>query len=340
MKKVKDGDIDVAIGLISLQFSRTVFLSETKAFAIIPLVLVVPPGEEYGEIEKFTRPFNIKVWLSIFLLFSIAGVITMIIKNSSSKVYNFVVGRGVKTPFHNVVAVTFGAPQHKLPGRNFARFILMSFILYCLILRSAYQGGVYNFMKSNERKPPIASLNEMMDKNVKFYMYGTLEPRTTHFRYYQRRVVYPNEFISEYRMKTLDPSFDGVVFTYLDQVLYLNQLNYKNYTFQVCKERFMANQFVFYFRKSHYMVEEVNDRIELMLTNGIIQQMQESYYDSNLLKRLEESKDPKVLTLKHSNGAFRILAFGCLISLKLFLLELLTKFERLRYFKRTLNYVQ
>lgn len=340
MKKVKDGDIDVAIGLISLQFPRALYLSETKAFAIIPLVIVVPPGAEYGEIEKLTRPFNIIVWFMIISLICLAGIITMILKNSSSGAYNFVVGRDLKHPFHNVVAITFGVSQNKLPARNFSRFILMNFILYCLILRSAYQGGVFKSVKSNDRKPAIASLDEMMAKNVKFYMYGTLEPRTEHFKFYKRRVVYPNELISDYRMKTLDPSFDGVVFTYLDQVLYLNQLNYKNYTFQVCKERFMANQVVFYFRKSHYLVEDVSEIIGMMLTNGMIKQIQESYYDSNLLKRLEKSKEPKVLTLKDSNGAFKVFAFGCLISITLFALELLTKFERLRCFKLTLDYVQ
>lgn len=340
MKKAKDGEVDVAIGLISLQLSRTTYLSETKPFAIIPLVLVVPPGSEYGQIEKFARPFSLNVWIIILVLFFISGIISIILKSYSSKVYNFVVGRDVKTPFHNVIAISLGVSQTQLPNRNFARFILMSFILYCLILRSAYQGGVYNIMKSSERKPAIASLDEMMDKNVKFYMYTTLEPRTEHFKFYNRRVVYPNEFIAKYRFKTLDPSFDGVVFNYLDQILYQNQLNYKNFTFQVCKERFLANPFVFYFRKNHYLVEEVNDRIELMLTNGMIQHIQGSYADASLLKRLEESKEPKVLALNHSNGAFRIFGFGCLIALTIFVMELLTKTGNLQRFKRMLDFVQ
>lgn len=45
MKKLIDNEVDIGIGLISLQYVRSLFLSETKPYASIALAIVVPPGK-------------------------------------------------------------------------------------------------------------------------------------------------------------------------------------------------------------------------------------------------------------------------------------------------------
>lgn len=40
MKKVVDGKVDVAIGFTSLQYVRTLFLSETKSYTSVPVAIV------------------------------------------------------------------------------------------------------------------------------------------------------------------------------------------------------------------------------------------------------------------------------------------------------------
>jgi hypothetical protein len=42
--------------------------------------------------------------------------------------------------------VMLGGGLFILPGRNFARFNLMMYILFCLVIRTAYQGVQFNMM--------------------------------------------------------------------------------------------------------------------------------------------------------------------------------------------------
>lgn len=326
------------IGFVSLQYIRTLFLSETTSYVMVPMVFVIPPGEEYGDIEKFARPFDIKVWIIHLIVCSI-GYLTVIVSRFSETIHNFIIGRSVKTPIINMIAVACGIPQTQLPKRNFARFLLMVYILYSLVFRSAYQGGIYKILQSSDRKPEVSSLKEMMEKNYAFHMYETLALRAEHFKFYERRVVFPNTDIGKQRMKTLDPRFRGVVFNYVDQIMYLNAVNHENFTFHICKERMLTNQFVFYFRKNHYLVDEMNAEIEKLLSNGIVNHYRSRYADARFLKPIKQNNERKVLTLQHFSGAFRVLMICFSIAFIVFLFELMTTVKKLKFRKRTANNV-
>jgi hypothetical protein len=264
------------------------------------------------------------------LIFVVATVVTISTVYWSEPCYNFIIGRNIKTPFVNLFAIVFGVSLQQLPRRNFARYVLMVFILYCLVLRGVYQGGIYNIIKTNQRKPELASIDKIMEKKYDFYMYDTLASRAKDYKFYEMRKVYPNEEIDVYRKKTLDPKFRGVVFSYLNLVLYLNEQNYKNYSYRICKESFLTNNFVFYFVKNHYLVAEVNDLLELMLMNGMIEHITKQYTSSTFYQAGKDNKQPNKLQLEHFIGAFRMLFMFSVISFAVFILEMTTKIKKLK----------
>jgi hypothetical protein len=92
----------------------------------------------------------------------------------------------VKHPLSNIIAIHLGVPQPRLPTRNFSRFILLNFLAYCLVVRSSYQGAVFNILMSNDRKPPVDSINEMMEKGFRFYIYDSLASRLQGFAFYKK----------------------------------------------------------------------------------------------------------------------------------------------------------
>lgn len=67
--------------------------------------------------------------------------------------------------------VIFGGSQTKLPTRNFSRFLLMSFLLFCLVQRNVYQGSLYIFLQSDGRHKEVQSIDEMVENGFDFYMY-------------------------------------------------------------------------------------------------------------------------------------------------------------------------
>lgn len=148
-------------------------------------IFSVPSGEDYGEIEKLLRPFSTAVWIGVITVFFLFLTIA-IISFKFPSFYNFVIGKKVTTPNLNIIAQHLGVTQSTLPTRNFARFILMNLMIYCLIMRSSYQGAVFNTLISHDRKPPVSSINEIMEKEMTFYIYETLAGRFEVFPHYKK----------------------------------------------------------------------------------------------------------------------------------------------------------
>ena len=117
----------------------------------------------------------------------------------------------------------------------------------------------------------------------------------------------------------------------LERVVYLNQVNYQNYTFMVCKEYLLTFQFGIYFRKNSYLTHNMNKHISEYQTNGLLNNWERTFMDYKYLKQPPAKKDPKKLKLDTLMGGFEILFLGFVSGLFLLLMEIISlKFDFLR----------
>lgn len=154
---------ELKIGIISYHI--------TQPFMFLPTKLVVPPGEAYDEYEKLLLPFDEHTWLLIGLTFIAAFSTIFFCKFMSASVRNFVFGRNVSSPSLNIFMIFCGIAQVVLPRRNFARFLVMMFILYSLIIRTAWQSQMFKFLQKEMRRPQIQSLDELIAKKLPLYVW-------------------------------------------------------------------------------------------------------------------------------------------------------------------------
>jgi hypothetical protein len=171
LKTLLDGDADISISNWWLKESRLKFFDTTIPYAADQLVFVVPPGKELSALEKLVYPFKLLTWVAILFCFLIGFVIIFIIKRQTRNMQDFVFGTGVKHPYLNLFEVFLGVSQKKLPGRNFARFLLMMFLMYSLVIRTVYQASFYQLLKSNKQHMEVQTVDEIIEKEFKFYVY-------------------------------------------------------------------------------------------------------------------------------------------------------------------------
>lgn len=112
--------------------------------------LILSTGKPYSSFEKLILPFDEMTWI-IFLIYCKTGlifilIIKKIINRKTKTVQTFLFGHQVESPAFNMVIGFFGQSQNILPRRNFARFLLMVYILFCLIIRTGYQGIQFQLM--------------------------------------------------------------------------------------------------------------------------------------------------------------------------------------------------
>ena len=164
--------IDMTIG--PLKFIESKYFD--KSISSDPIcstsdVFVVPPGEYYTSWEKLLMPFDRPTWICLGIVFAAAFFVIFLLKlRKSSSVYEFVIGSNIETPGLNVVAILMGIGQMSLPKRNMSRFMFINFVIFCLIMRTAYQGKYFEFLTSDMRKKPIETIEELKDKNFTVIM--------------------------------------------------------------------------------------------------------------------------------------------------------------------------
>jgi hypothetical protein len=107
------------------------------------MIFVTTPGEEFTSAEKIFLPFDTETWAYLSAYFGIAFAVIFIVNQMPIWVMNQVYGVGVRSADLNVISIFFGVAQPKVPGNNFGRIILVYFIVFCLIIRTAYQGKCF-----------------------------------------------------------------------------------------------------------------------------------------------------------------------------------------------------
>lgn len=129
-------------------------------------VFIVPPSGLYSPFEKLIMPFDLETWIWVLIFFTIGFLTIFLIYRCPRKIQEFVFGFNISTPSLNLTGTFFGIGQIALPGRNFSRYILMMFILFCLIIRTAYQGKMFEILQKDLRKPEIQTIDELIQKNI------------------------------------------------------------------------------------------------------------------------------------------------------------------------------
>lgn len=147
--KILEGDADIAIGNYLLRASRINIMDSSVVYFSFPLVFAIPPGAKFSQFEKLLRPFQLVVWILLVAFLTVGVFVIILIRFKFKFLMDFVYGTGIKHPINNMLIAIFGGVQSKLPRRNFSRFLLMMFLLFCLVKRNVYQGSLYIILKSD-----------------------------------------------------------------------------------------------------------------------------------------------------------------------------------------------
>jgi len=135
------------------------------------LYFTIPPADRFTGWEIVFLAFDITTWSLISLTLLVAFIVVAVIGFKSKSVRSSVFGENVSTPSLNILAAFFGIPQTVLPQSNFARFLLISFIIWSLLIRTCYVSVLFEYLKGDIRKAPIKSIDEMLGRNFTYFIF-------------------------------------------------------------------------------------------------------------------------------------------------------------------------
>lgn len=142
MKMVIQKEANMTIGYTSSTVKRNLYMTASYIYYTSNLKWIIPPGRLFTSFEKLFKPFRNILWSCLFIVFLLSFVSIVVVRCQSRSVQDFVFGYRNNSPSLNLINIFFGGSLTKLPSRNFARFLLAQFMIFCLIIRSSYTGKV------------------------------------------------------------------------------------------------------------------------------------------------------------------------------------------------------
>lgn len=169
-RALQDATADLALSNWWIKNHRLKYFDSTTSFTSESLIFVVPQGRTLAPLEKLIYPFNRRVWFFIVAIAFSGALVIFIIQQQRKSIRTFVFGRNVRRPFMNMLTGYVGSSQNILPRRNFARFLLMMFLIYSMVIRTLYQGSYFQLMQSNRRHKEVQSIAEMIEKDFELFV--------------------------------------------------------------------------------------------------------------------------------------------------------------------------
>jgi hypothetical protein len=153
-------------------FSKMEFSSSLYTDCI---TFTVPAGEPYTLLEKMFLMFDKETWICIGIILAGSLLVIQVINRLSVQVQNFVYGQDIQTPTLNVADIFLNGGQHRVPTRNFARFMLMLFFIWSLIVRTCYQSMLYKNLQQDMRNPILMTFAELNERNFTVVIFKNAE---------------------------------------------------------------------------------------------------------------------------------------------------------------------
>lgn len=104
-------------------------------------------------------------------------------------------------------------------------------------------------------------------------------------------------------------------------VIHSNMKNKNKFVHRVCKENIWSNSLVVYFAKDFYLIEEIDNKISLFQSSGILSHFINRYVDRRYWNARSIDKGLQRLSFQHLEGAFKLWIILLFISSIIFVAE-------------------
>lgn len=170
IKMVYDLEANLTLGYFFKSHDRDRVMTASWNYHTSKSYWIVPPGKPYTSFEKLFKPFKNRLWTAVALAFILSNVLICIFNRIFVHYWKFIFGDRADCPYYDNFTITFGGVIPIEPAKNFARIIFIFYVFYWLIVRSAYQGALFQFLQKDSTKPHLKNTKEMIENDFTFYI--------------------------------------------------------------------------------------------------------------------------------------------------------------------------
>lgn len=167
--RVLKNEFDIIMSLFSSTHLRSVVMTPTKSYYVDRIVLITPANQFLNPFLKLFYVFDVKVWFTLLGFYAFLAILMQVLRTCFPR-FNQNNFHEFRTPFLSLLIVIIGGSQHKLPRKNFQRISMGTILVFCLVVRSIYQGGLFNILKKDVIINEIKTIADVNRLRYTFFM--------------------------------------------------------------------------------------------------------------------------------------------------------------------------
>lgn len=333
LKLIIEKEVDFAIGDFFLKHLRTKFMDASETYASSLFVFIIPPGTDFSSLENLIGTFSKVVWMFVLSIIGLAFIVILLVNRMPRAVNQILFGEKIKSATMNLISVILGVSIKTLPRLNFIRFLLMNYILFCIVMRTCYIGSLFRLYQLNLKHRKVSTIDEIIERGFTIYSHDSNSDLFKEHPRLEALVKYFNSELDDEILEMIkNPSSDIAFSRQLEKVSYYNEINFYNFQHEVCPERFNSFPIVIYFPKRSFLMDSINKKISQLKSGGFVEYWQSMYVNKKkTLHRSRSHSGPKTLSMKTLIGSFQIWLSLCCLASVVFIAEIIVDKSRKRY---------
>lgn len=167
MGRLMLNEFDLIMSMFSAYTFRAIYLTPTTSYYTDQFVIIIPGDRLLDPFAKLFYVFDLTLWFTLIAIFAITSISLHIMKP-----------RDYLNPFLSILIVFLGGSDWKLPRKHSLRILITSLLLFCLIVRSIYQGALFNILKQDVVISKIKTIEDINRLHYTFYMTRGIDFKT------------------------------------------------------------------------------------------------------------------------------------------------------------------
>lgn len=167
---VMRGEANLTIGNLGNTFTRNAHMRATTPMYFTSVMLGLPHGRPYTSLQKLLQPFRPHLWTFLAATGCGAAAVLLLIDVVAPSGWRTLLIGPDRRPLSTALAVALGYGVTRVPERNFARFMFISWTVLMFVVRNSYQGYLCYFLQRHRVIPRPTTVDELMAANYTIYV--------------------------------------------------------------------------------------------------------------------------------------------------------------------------
>ncbi|XP_075155866.1 uncharacterized protein LOC142229211 [Haematobia irritans] len=329
IKMLNERVADISMGSFRCTLQRSTVLTPSSTFyQTFQVFAVLALKQALGSFEVITYPFDIYIWfISLGLTLGLVAS-SYLCSVFNKKILKFIYDTTSLSIINaNIIAITLGQPTIGEQRRNFARYFATLWVLWTFVLRSTYQGALFDFLNSQKTIDPPDTTKELTERNYRLVVNLATSDAFSgvpSIRDKQLQVQIMN--VSDTGMFPVleenpdKPLVSGSPRDFL--VHYVNSFR-KFGVFHVLPEAIFSQQLCVYFSKHSYLVNIFDHLLKNLRSFGLIDHWAKQVFDDRFLETLPANTETIPLSLSHVSSVFMLCVYAYGFSTLVFIIEVI-----------------